>query len=347
MISMIELDNIFHTIMIIIFLSSLVIYIFNKNNILIDQVIYSKHKNLTGSLLKSPPLCGGILIFIYSVLFFQQLVLLKIFSSLILVLGILSDTNKISSPTKRILTQSIISICFIILSDLTITNLRIDFLNFFLDIKFVSILFTLFCVLILINGSNFLDGLNTLVIGYYILVCLFLIMISNNFELTIDPNIKLLIIILSTLFFFNFFGKLYLGDSGAYLLGFYIAFFVIDFSLKNNSVSPFFICFLLWYPAFENLFSIIRRIIFKNKVAVADQLHLHQMIYNFFTKKNLVKNIYSNTLVANLINIYNLIIFACFYKFYSSTKILILGIFFNIIVYISLYLLFKKKLIES
>ena len=347
MISMIELDNIFHTIMIIIFLSSLVIYIFNKNNILIDQVIYSKHKNLTGSLLKSPPLCGGILIFIYSVLFFQQLVLLKIFSSLILVLGILSDTNKISSPTKRILTQSIISICFIILSDLTITNLRIDFLNFFLDIKFVSILFTLFCVLILINGSNFLDGLNTLVIGYYILVCLFLIMISNNFELTIDPNIKLLIIILSTLFFFNFFGKLYLGDSGAYLLGFYIAFFVIDFSLKNNSVSPFFICFLLWYPAFENLFSIIRRIIFKNKIAVADQLHLHQMIYNFFTKKNLVKNIYSNTLVANLINIYNLIIFACFYKFYSSTKILILGIFFNIIVYISLYLLFKKKLIES
>ena len=344
---MIELDNIFHTIMIIIFLSSLVIYIFNKNNILIDQVIYSKHKNLTGSLLKSPPLCGGILIFIYSVLFFQQLVLLKIFSSLILVLGILSDTNKISSPTKRILTQSIISICFIILSDLTITNLRIDFLNFFLDIKFVSILFTLFCVLILINGNNFLDGLNTLVIGYYILVCLFLVMLSNNFELTIDPNINLLIIILSTLFFFNFFGKLYLGDSGAYLLGFYIAFFVIDFSLKNNSISPFFICFLLWYPAFENLFSIVRRIVSTKKIEAADQFHLHQMIYKFFIKKDLVKNIYFNTLVANLINIYNLVIFSYFYKFYSSTKILILGILFNISVYIILYSLIKKKLIDS
>jgi len=201
-------------------------------------------------------------------------------------------------------------------------------------------------VLILINGSNFLDGLNTLVIGYYILVCLFLIMVSNNFELTIDPNIKLLIIILSTLFFFNFFNKLYLGDSGAYLLGFYIAFFVIDFSLKNNSVSPFFICFLLWYPAFENLFSIVRRIISKSKVEVADQFHLHQMIYNFFIKKNLVKNIYFNNLVANLINIYNLIIFTCFYKFYSSTKILTLGILFNILVYIALYLFFRKKLID-
>ena len=344
---MIELNNTFYIPLFIICLSSIIIYIFNKNNILIDQVNFSKHKRLTRNLPKSPPLCGGILIFVCSALFFKSLILLTIFGFFILITGILSDANKISSPSKRILIQSIVSICFIYLSNLAITDLRIDSINFVLDIKFVSILFTLFCVLILINGSNLLDGLNTLVIGYYILVCFFLIMVSNNFELMINPNIKLLTIILSTLFFFNFFSKLYLGDSGAYLLGFYIAFFLIDFSLKNNSVSPFFVCFLLWYPAFENLFSIIRRIIFKNKVEVADQLHLLQMIYNFFTKKNLVKNIYSNTLVANLINIYNLIIFACFYKFYSSTKILILGIFFNIIVYIALYLLFKKKLIES
>ena len=343
---MIELDNIFYTMTVIIFLSSLVIYIFNKNNILIDQIISSRHKRLTRNSYKSPPLCGGVLIFICSVLFFKSLILLSIFGFLILVVGFFSDTNKISSPAKRILTQSAVVICFIFLSDLTITDLRISSINFFLYIKFVSILFTLFCVLILINGSNFLDGLNTLVIGYYILVCLFLIIVSNNFELIIDQNIKLLIIILSILFLFNFFSKLYLGDSGAYLLGFYIAFFVIDFSLKNNSVSPFFICFLLWYPAFENLFSIVRRIIFKSKIEVADQLHLHQMIFNFFTKKNLLKNNYSNTLVANLINIYNLIIFTCFYKFYSSTNILVLGILFNIVVYIVLYLLLKKKLIE-
>ena len=344
---MIELDNTFYILMVIIFLSLIIIYIFNKNNILIDQVNFSKHKQLTTNLPKSPPLCGGILIFICSILFFKSLILLTIFGFFILITGVLSDANKISSPSKRILIQSIVSIYFIYLSNLTITDLRIDSINLVLDIKLVSILFTLFCVLILINGSNLLDGLNTLVIGYYILVCFFLIMVSNNFELMINPNIKLLTIILSTLFFFNFFSKLYLGDSGAYLLGFYIAFFLIDFSLKNNSVSPFFVCFLLWYPAFENLFSIIRRIIFKNKVEVADQLHLHQMIYNFFTKKNLVKNIYSNTLVANLINMYNLIIFACFYKFYSSTKILILGVSFNIVVYLTLYIFFRKKLIES
>jgi UDP-N-acetylmuramyl pentapeptide phosphotransferase/UDP-N-acetylglucosamine-1-phosphate transferase len=344
---MIELNNTFYILVVIIFLSLIIIYILNKTNILIDQVSFSKHKRLTRNLPKSPPLCGGILIFVCSVLFFKSSTLLTIFGFFILIIGILSDANKIFSPGKRILIQSIVSICFIYLSNLTITDLRIDSINFVLDIKLVSILFTLFCVLILINGSNLLDGLNTLVIGYYILVCFFLVMVSNNFELMINPNIKLLTIILSTLFFFNFFSKLYLGDSGAYLLGFYIAFFLIDFSLKNNSVSPFFVCFLLWYPAFENLFSIIRRIIFKDKVGIADQLHLHQIIYNFFMKKNLVKNIYSNTLVANLINIYNLIIFTCFYKFYSSTKILILGVSFNIVVYLTLYIFFRKKLIES
>ena len=340
---MIELNNTFYILVIIIFLSSIIIHIFNKNNFLIDQVNYSKHKQLTKNLPKSPPLCGGSLIFIFSVLFFKGLILLKIFGFFILIIGILSDINKISSPAKRILVQSIVAVSFIYLSNLTITDVRIDPINFVLDIKLVSILFTLFCVLILINGNNFLDGLNTLVIGYYILVCLFLIMLSNNVELTIDPNINLLIIILSTLFFFNFFGKLYLGDSGAYLLGFYIAFLVIDFSLKNNSISPFLICFLLWYPAFENLFSIVRRIISKKKIEAADQFHLHQMIYNFFIKKDLVKSIYLNTLVANLINIYNLVIFSYFYKFYSSTKILILGILFNISVYIILYLLIKKS----
>ena len=204
---MIELNNTFDILVIIIFLSSIIIHIFNKNNFLIDQVNFSKHKQLTRNLPKSPPLCGGILIFIFSALFFKSLILLIIFGFFILIIGVLSDANKISSPAKRILIQSIASVSFIYLSNLTITDVRVDLINFVLDIKLVSILFTLFCVLILINGSNFLDGLNTLVIGYYILVCLFLIMLSNNFELTIDPNINLLIIILSTLFFFNFFGK--------------------------------------------------------------------------------------------------------------------------------------------
>ena len=342
---MIYFNNIFYIIFLTFLLTSFIAYIFNKKNILIDQVSYSVHKKLNKQYLKSPSLCGGIIIFICSVLFFQDLFLLILFSFLILVTGLLSDTNKISSPGKRIFFQFVICLGFVMLKDLGIKDLRIETLNYLLNFNFISILFTIFCILILINGSNFLDGLNTLVIGYYSLVCFFLILLSNNFNLLIDPNINLLFIFLLVLFTFNFFGKIYLGDSGSYLIGFFISFFIIDFSLKNILISPYLVCFLLWYPAFENLFSILRRFLSNKKADVADQLHLHQMIYNYFINKKIVNNKYINTLVANLINIYNFIIFIFFYKFYLNTKILIFVTITNIVIYLLLYFFIKKKVI--
>jgi len=78
---------------------------------------------------------------------------------------------------------------FVIFNDLRITDLRIGLFNELLDIKYVSIIFTVFCLLILLNGSNFLDGLNTLVIGYYILVSGILILVSAQFNLLLNDNV--------------------------------------------------------------------------------------------------------------------------------------------------------------
>ena len=127
-----------------------------------------------------------------------------------------SDINKISSPKVRIFLQILSVLLFVIFSDLRITDLRIDLVNELLDIKYVSIIFTVFCLLILLNGSNFLDGLNTLVIGYYILVSVILILISAKFDLLLNQNIFYFLIFLIIIFLFNFFGKIYLGDSGSY-----------------------------------------------------------------------------------------------------------------------------------
>ena len=60
--------------------------------------------------------------------------------------------------------------------------------------------------------------------------------------------------------FFNFFGKSFLGDSGTYSIGFLIAIISIKFAYENYSlISPYFVASILWYPAIENLFSILRR----------------------------------------------------------------------------------------
>ena len=319
--------------------------LFKKKKILLDEINYSKHKKLKLTNLDKPPLCGGIIIYISSFIFFRdELIYLKIFGLAILLIGVFSDINKISSPKVRIFLQILSVLLFVIFSDLRITDLRIDLVNELLDIKYVSIIFTVFCLLILLNGSNFLDGLNTLVIGYYILVSVILILISAKFDLLLNDNIFYFLIFLIIIFLFNIFGKIYLGDSGSYLISFFAAFFILDFIINNAWVSPYLVCLLLWYPAFENLFSILRRILFSKKIHKADQNHLHQMIFKFFLKKKLINKKYLNTFTAIIINLFNFAVFILFYKYYLFTKILVLAILLNSFVYFICYLYLKKKL---
>jgi len=321
-------------------------YYFEKNNFLLDQVSSSIHKQLTiNSSSRKVTLCGGIIIFCCCVVFFDsELLILKILSGLILIVGILSDINKFNSPKFRILLQSFIVLLFLLFNEnLVITDLRIDFINEIFEIKYIPIFFTIFCILILINGSNFLDGINTLVIGYYILVLGTISITSMQFNLDVNPNIFYLIIFLSIIFLFNFFNRIYLGDAGSYLVSFLTAFFILDFVSKNINISPYFLCLLLWYPAFENLFSILRRIFFKKKLDEADQGHLHQMIYGLFDNSKIFNKKYVNTVSGISINLFNLFIFIFSFKYYLYTNYLVLIIFFNILVYLFLYFFIKKK----
>ena len=82
-----------------------------------------------------------------------------------------------------------------------------------------------------------------------------------------------------------FFGLLFLGDSGAYLISFVIGCILIHFSYDNNHiVSPYFIACMLWYPAYENLFSIIRKHNLNKSPINPDAKHFHQLLF-FYLKK--------------------------------------------------------------
>ena len=187
---------------------------------------------------------------------------------LIYILGLMSDLNILSSPLKRILLQSFVLLTFIIIEGLEVRTISIDFMDNLLKVEVLNIFFILLCLLVLINGSNFIDGLNTLVVNYF-LMCLIAIYISSNYyNFELDYELfKNIIIILSIISFFNLFGKSFLGDSGTYSLAFLVGVLCMKFIYDNPQViSPYFIALLLWYPAIENLFSIIRRTISKKVV---------------------------------------------------------------------------------
>ena len=214
-----------------------------------------------------------------------------------------------------------------------------------LNYKLFSLFFTTFCLLILMNGTNFIDGLNTLVVGYFLLVILTLVYLYNTISTNLDLLFLInLIIVLVVIYFFNFFSKIYLGDSGALILSYVMGVYLINFSKNNINISPFFIALLLWYPAFENFFSIIRKILFKTGPFQPDNFHLHQLVYSFFKKRIKKDNFIINSISANIINLYNLIFFIAGVNFIYSNKYLIYLIIIYSVIYIFFYyLLIKNK----
>lgn len=323
---------------------------FIRNNIFLDKVETSKHKNNVATNNKTP-LTGGLILIIF--LLFTPIVDNKIliFSILsIYVLGLLSDLNILTSPSKRIFFQIIIIVSFIIVGSVEVKTISIGFFDQMLKSNTFNIIFLLSCLLVLVNGSNFLDGLNTLVVTYYIL-CLSTIFISAyHYNLNLDYEIfKSILMILTIVFLFNFFGKSFFGDSGTYSLAFLIGTICIKFIYENpQAVSPYFIALLLWYPATENLFSIVRRVILKKNLSVADNLHLHHLIYLFFLKKKYFTNkVFTNSFSGIFINLYNLIIVLISFFFINNSKILILIIFFNLLIFFFTYVLLRKLFLSQ
>ena len=77
---------------------------------------------------------------------------------LIYILGFLSDINKLSSPIKRIILQVILLTAVIIISGTFVDSIRITHIDFLLkNYYFFKIFFSLFCLLVFINGSNFIE----------------------------------------------------------------------------------------------------------------------------------------------------------------------------------------------
>lgn len=319
---------------------TILIILFNKYLLKINYLISEtgdSHQKFASKI--KIPLTGGIFLFLCCLYFFDQLYIqFFLFSSIILILGIISDLKLIQSAKKRLIIQLLIVLFFVILNDIQIIDTRIYLLDQILTNIYLNYLFVCFCMLIVINGSNFFDGLNTLNVGYYFLISFIVIYLQiNNLILTQEIFFQYFIFILLILYVLNFLNKIFLGDSGSYLLGFIFSVLLIKLYELNGNISPFFIILLLWYPSFETLFSMIRKNILSRSPMKPDSNHLHQLIYYFIKKKYSLNVLTANLLTANTINIYNMIVFLIASNFLNNTQVQIILILLNLIVYTVIY----------
>ena len=205
--------------------------------------------------------------------------LIASFISSIFLIGFLSDIKKLNSVRLRFFLQVILIFAFTQTLDLEIISTKVDFIDLLLSNIYFNNVFVTFCLMVLINGGNFIDGLNTFLLSYYLSIYFVLLFFfgsqtSEDFQFLI--NLMIILIILISL---NFSGIIYMGDSGAYLLSLITGIYLINFSTDNLDISPYLIVLFFWYPCFELLFSMIRRLVFNLYSYKPDTMHLHQMIF--------------------------------------------------------------------
>ena len=330
-----------------IFFLFIINYLLKKFNLSLDrQTINEKHKSL---LRKDDaiPLSGTFYFLpIILILFYNLDLKMIVCCGLLFILGMFADLKIITSYKLRLIFQFLlISSLFFISKDIKIDT-RIIFINNLMNYDLARILICTFFFMVLINGFNLIDGTNCLCPLNFIIITVFLYLLIKNSNISfIDDELSILALSLSIFLIPNFFGKNFLGDGAAYGLGFLIGYFFLKVSMINQNISPYFIANLLWYPAFENLFSIVRRNFSKSNNYLPDTNHLHQLIFKFLKKKNFLK---SNFILSSFIGIsINSILFLNYlvgFNNFNSSVIQIILMSFTIFLYLISYYFFNKKL---
>ena len=255
----------------------------------------------------------------------------------------MSDLNLLVSPKKRFLIQFLIVFSSVLYLQLEVLPTRLDFIDNFFSNKFLSFLFTVFCLMILINGTNFIDGLNGMLLGYFFIILLILQTMGLLDQIIfIKENIYIFFFITFFVLIMNLFNKLFLGDSGAYLIGFLLGWMLITIYNLNNNISPYFVILLFWYPCFECLFSIIRKKFSNNNPLYPDNNHFHQKLFFYLSYKLKFNKKLIHFLTSLIINFFNLVIFIQASKYYDRSSYQLVIIFALVLWYCVLYYYLSK-----
>jgi len=178
----------------------------------------------------------------------------------------------------------------------------LEFLDIWLRNSILQTCFVLLCFLFIINGANLIDGFNGLLAIHFLLInSVYLIINLFNQNENLSIILFTQIIIVFSFLLFNFpKAKIFLGDSGSYLLGSLIVLNTLKTYELNSEISPFFIASLLFYLFYEVFFSFVRKIRLKKSPLRPDKKHLHMLLYNWLSNAKKIKD--SNYLTSIIIN---------------------------------------------
>jgi len=315
-----------------IFILTVIIYLSHKHDLFIDDAEHDKPQNYHHT---STPRAGGI--GILAGLFFLILspLGLKFLFPIILAFlsGIFEDFHNSLSPRFRLSLQIIAALSAIWLTDSVVTYLGLGISMPY----WMGIFFSVFAMVGMMNAVNIIDGFNGLASGVILLILLSFALTSYEHN-----NMTMLYIVLTTMgstigfFILNFpKGKIFLGDGGAYMLGFIVAIIGIFLASKYEGVSPWYVLALFIYPVWEVLFSIIRKLYIGLSPMQPDNNHFHMLVYRQITHSNPLTSLFI------IVSVLPFMTLSTIFPNKSTTNIAIAFCF--ILYYLMLYIYLYRK----
>jgi UDP-N-acetylmuramyl pentapeptide phosphotransferase/UDP-N-acetylglucosamine-1-phosphate transferase len=201
--------------------------------------------------------------------------------------GTAEDLTKRVGVRERLLATMASGVLAWWLTGTSITRVDVWGLDSLLTWLPLSVAFTAFAVGGVANAVNIIDGFNGLASGTLIICYGAMGLIAWQVG---DHELAQLCLILTSVtagfFLVNFpLGKIFLGDGGAYLMGFLLAWVAVLLPARNSQVSVWAPLLVCGYPILEVLFSVwrkYRRV--GHHPGQPDKVHLHMLMFRRVTR---------------------------------------------------------------
>jgi UDP-N-acetylmuramyl pentapeptide phosphotransferase/UDP-N-acetylglucosamine-1-phosphate transferase len=198
----------------------------------------------------------------------------------IFLIGLAEDCYFKTAPILRYIFGAISAVCGIFFSGVVLSSVDLGYLDSLLSILLIAYIFTVFCIVGLINAVNLIDGLHGLSSAISIVMSLSFFTVALKIG---DAQLANLGVILAAaalgLMILNYpFGKIFLGDSGAYFMGFSLAWLMILLAMRYDEVSKWSLLAMAFWPVMETVSSIFRRKLGGRATDKPDRMHFHHII---------------------------------------------------------------------
>jgi UDP-N-acetylmuramyl pentapeptide phosphotransferase/UDP-N-acetylglucosamine-1-phosphate transferase len=214
--------------------------------------------------------------------------------------------------------------------------------DWLLSFPLIAILFTGFAVGGVANAVNIIDGFNGLAVGAVAIMLSAIGLISLNVgDIDLATVCFLCVAIALGFGLVNWpKGRLFLGDGGAYLIGFVLAWMAIKLPMRSADINAWATLVVCTYPVLEVGFSVRRRLRRqRGHSGQPDNLHLHHLIHSrivrhWFPEQSVL---IQNGMTSPICWLITAMPAAWAVVFAKSTPMLALGFFGFVVAYAAVY----------